>query len=204
LQALITASYDDDGKPGMKILELPPNSPIQGPNQVQPLMQNHQVSRESLTLLNSEQSRVVFGNLLTLPVSDGLLYIEPVYIRGTGENAYPQLKKVLVSFGKDVGYGNTLSEALDVLFGTGSAPPTSTPTPPSNSGAPVQDPSTAAAVTAIQKALESLRVAQQKGDFAGIGKAHQDLANAIKQFETAQKQKPATRPNGSPSPKPGG
>ncbi len=205
LQALITASYDENGKPGMQILELPPDSPIQGPNQVQPLMQNHQVSRESLTLLASEQSRVLFGNLLTLPVSGGLLYIEPVYIRGTGNTEYPQLKKVLVSFGKDVGYGNTLAEALDVLFGSGSAPPPTSPTQPAPPGAtPPQNPSLAAAVTAIQTALESLRVANTKGDFEGIGKAHAALDKAIKQFEEAQKNQPKTTPTptGSVSPAP--
>jgi uncharacterized membrane protein (UPF0182 family) len=206
LQALITASYDDDGKPGIQVLELPGNSPILGPNQVQPKMQNDQISRESLTLLNSEQSRVVFGNLLTLPVGGGLLYVEPVYIRGTGTNAYPQLTKVLVAFGDEVGYADTLPQALDALFGAGSAPP-ATPTKPSTPTAPAppnnQDPSTASAVAAIKTALESLRTAQQKGDFAGIGKAQEDLANAIKQFETAQSQ-PRTTQSPTPRPTPSG
>jgi uncharacterized membrane protein (UPF0182 family) len=143
-----------------------------------------------------------------LPVGGGLLYVEPVYIRGTGNNAYPQLTKVLVSFGDQVGYADTLPQALDVLFGTGTTTPT-TPTTPTKPGAtpppttgsrpPAQDTSVAAAVAAIQKALEALKTAQQKGDFAGIGQAQSDLDKAVKQFEAAQKNaKPA--PTASPSP----
>jgi len=212
LAALITASYDDKGKPGIKMLELPGNSPILGPNQVQPKMQNDQVARQDLTLLNSNESRVVYGNLLTLPVGGGLLYVEPVYIRGTGNNAYPQLTKVLVSFGDQVGYADTLPQALDVLFGTGTTTPT-TPTTPTKPGAtpppttgsrpPPQDSSVAAAVAAIQKALDALKTAQQKGDFAGIGQAQSDLDKAVKQFEAAQKNA-KTAPTASPSPAGGG
>lgn len=204
LQALITASYDEDGKPGIQVLELPGNSPILGPNQVQPKMQNDQISRQSLTLLNSDQSRVVYGNLLTLPVGGGLLYVEPVYIRGTGINAYPQLTKVLVSFGDRVGYADTLPEALDVLFGSGTSqppPPGDTKPPPTGTNPPPQDTSVAAAVTAIRKALDSLRSAYQKGDLAAIGQAQVDLDKATKQFEDAQKNaKPTTTPSATPSP----
>ncbi len=206
LAALITASYDDTGKPGIQLLELPGDSPILGPNQVQPKMQNDQNARASLSLLNSQDSRVVYGNLLTLPVGDGLLYIEPVYIRGTGTNSYPQLTKVLVSFGDEVGYADTLPEALDALFGAGTSPPTNTPPttpgkPTTGTPAPSQDASVASAVTAIQKALESLRTAQRTGDFEGIGRAQSDLDKAVKQFETAQKNvKPSATPSPSKSP----
>jgi uncharacterized membrane protein (UPF0182 family) len=68
---------------------------------------------------------VLNGNLLTLPVGDGLLYVQPVYIRRTGgEGTYPVLQFVAASFGDDVGFGQTLDEALRVALGLepGSAP----------------------------------------------------------------------------------
>ena len=40
-------------------------------------------------------------------------------------------------------------------------------------------------VTAMNDALNRLRTAQQQGDFAGIGQAQQDLANAINQYRAA-------------------
>ena len=57
------------------------------------------------------------GNLLTLPVGGGLLYVQPVYIkRQAAEGTYPVLQFVAASFGKDVGFGQTLDEALRVAL----------------------------------------------------------------------------------------
>ncbi len=75
-----------------------------------------------------------YGNLLTLPVGGGLLYVQPLYtVREGGSGNYPGLTFVLVSFGNEVGIGPTLSAALqDVLdatsasSGTGSSGSTDT------------------------------------------------------------------------------
>ena len=42
---------------------------------------------------------VLNGNLLTLPVGGGILYVQPVYLKSTGETSYPTLQRVLVAFG---------------------------------------------------------------------------------------------------------
>ena len=61
---------------------------------------------------------MINGNLLTLPVGGGLLYVQPVYFRAKGdETSYPLLQRVLVAFGDEVGYAPTLDEALDQVFG---------------------------------------------------------------------------------------
>lgn len=203
LSSIFSGSYDDNGEPVLSTYELPSGSQISGPNQVQPQMRNSTQARNDLTTLNSDESKVVYGNLLTLPVGGGLLNVEPVYLQGTGENAFPALARVLVAFGEKVGYGNTLREALNELFGEGAGddvpqPPPGTENPPNNGNDP-SNPAVDQAVAAIQKAIDDLRKAQQDGDFAKIGQAQQDLANAIQQFENAKKNQ---QPNGSPSPTP--
>ncbi|MFX6544549.1 hypothetical protein ABTG40_19350, partial [Acinetobacter baumannii] len=73
------------------------------------------------------------GNLLTLPVGDALLYVQPVYIRRQAtEGTYPVLQFVAASFGEEVGFGQTLDEALRVALGLaeGSVPD------PDDEGAP--------------------------------------------------------------------
>ena len=67
------------------------------------------------------------GNLLTLPVGGGLLYVEPVYVQASGGESFPLLRKVLVGFGDKVAFEDTLPEALDVLFGQATATPAPTP-----------------------------------------------------------------------------
>ncbi|WP_404311429.1 UPF0182 family protein [Agrococcus terreus] len=96
---------------------LPKDRSIPGPGQVQNTFDtDDQVSRE-LNLLRQGASEVINGNLLTLPVGGGLLYVQPVYLRSTGATSYPVLRKILVSFGNDIAFEDTLDEALDALFG---------------------------------------------------------------------------------------
>jgi uncharacterized membrane protein (UPF0182 family) len=60
---------------------------------------------------------VVRGNQLTLPVGGGLLYVQPVYIQSGSGTQFPLLRRVLVAFGDQTGYAETLDEALDQVFG---------------------------------------------------------------------------------------
>jgi uncharacterized membrane protein (UPF0182 family) len=137
---------------------------------------------------------VLKGNLLTLPVGGGLLYVQPVYVRSTGNTSYPLLKKVLVAFGDKIAFENTLTGALDALFGgdagiDGSSgvdqpanPGAQTPAPspttnPSNGGAgnAALDQALRDASAAIS-AREAARVA---GDWAAYGVADQQLVDAL-------------------------
>jgi uncharacterized membrane protein (UPF0182 family) len=72
---------------------------------------------EQLNILEIGASTVRRGNQLTLPVGGGLLYVQPVYIQSTGGTQFPLLRKVLVAFGDDIGFADTLDEALDQVFG---------------------------------------------------------------------------------------
>src|SRR3954454_2210209 len=120
LSSFISASSDPNDYGKIQVLKLPGNTPFRGPQQVQQsFITNNQV-RPDLTLFNSAESQAVFGNLLTLPIGgSGLLYVEPLYVQGTGQNSFPLLQKVLVNYGDRVGYGNTLEDALDQVFGAG-------------------------------------------------------------------------------------
>ena len=57
------------------------------------------------------------GNLLTLPVGGGLLYVQPVYVQSSQGTRFPLLQRVLVSFGDNIGFAEDLEGALDQVFG---------------------------------------------------------------------------------------
>ncbi|MGY1745358.1 UPF0182 family membrane protein [Blastococcus sp. SYSU D00695] len=219
LSSFISASADPDNYGKIQVLRLPGNTPFRGPSQVQQSFNtNDQVARD-LTLFNSQDSQAVFGNLLTLPIGeDGLLYVQPLYVRGTGQNSFPLLRKVLVNYGDRVGYANTLSEALDQVFGAGAGdiatdggtgtppdsgtPPTSpSPTPPPSSAPPSAPPADGGggstpgldqAVTQLDAALQALADAQRSGDFAAQGQALADLQRAVEAYQAAQAAASAT------------
>lgn len=101
----------------IRLQELPKDSNVPGPGQAQNNFNaNADVSKE-LNLLQSGSTNVVRGNLLTLPLGGGLVYVQPVYVKSSGSTSFPLLKKVLVAFGDQVGFANTLDEALDQVFG---------------------------------------------------------------------------------------
>jgi uncharacterized protein len=104
----------------IRILRLPDDSAVQGPSQIaNTFAADERIQTELLPIRNNSQVR--YGNLLTLPVGGGLLYVQPVYaLREAGEGTYPVLRFVLASFGKEAGYGTNLTEALeDVLRNAG-------------------------------------------------------------------------------------
>lgn len=205
LSAFVSASSDPETYGEIQVLRLPGNTPYRGPQQVQNAFRTNDSVARDLTLFNSQDSTAVFGNLLTLPIGDGgLLYVEPLYVRGAGENAFPLLRKVLVNFAGEVGYANTLSEALDQVFGPGSGdsatdpggvppdgsetPEPSEPTDTSESPAPsgaCDQAAVSTAAQAISAAIEALRTAQQAGDFAGVGQAQADLDAATTNYDAA-------------------
>lgn len=218
LASLITASYNADGSPDLQVLEVPKG--VLGPTQAQQQMQNDNGVRSQLTLFTSTTSQVVYGNLLTLPIDNGILYVEPLYIQSTETGAYPLLRKVLVSYGDHIGFEDTLEGSIQDLLneaknGTtttspGGTNPGSTSPPsgsPSGTVTPPPNGTTAldAAVGQINKALADLKAAQTSGNFEAYGKALQELQAATAAYQNALKAagKPTGPPaSGTPSPNP--
>ena len=216
LSAFVSASSAPDTYGQVQVLTLPGNTPFRGPQQVQQSFNTNDEVARDLTLFNSQDSQAVFGNLLTLPIGDdGLLYVQPLYVEGTGENSFPLLRKVLVNYGDRVGYADTLAQALDQVFGAGAgeaatdsgdipdltedasepadqpdAPATPAPVPPVDGGTgdTPSTPEMQTAVEAINSALQALEDAQRNGDFAGQGQALEALQAAVDAYQTAQAQ----------------
>jgi len=118
-----------------QILRLPDITQVPGPSQIANQFNSDDSVANALLPFKRQGTKVIFGNLLTLPVGNGLLYVQPVYtLREEGSGNFPALRFVLASFGSDVGVGSTLTAALDDVLGT--TPGTGTPvtTPPDNSG----------------------------------------------------------------------
>lgn len=205
LSAYLSVSSDPDTYGQMTLLRLPDNTTTQGPQLVQSALVSSPAVSEQIGLLSRNgQSTVDYGNLLTLPVAGGLLFVEPVYIeRANQEVSYPQLARVLVSYQGRVGFDATLAGALNqVLPGAGAVVPNvpgQQPQAPTEAGTPAvpaappgtSNPQVATAAGAIQQAITDLRAANQTGDFAAQGQALAELDAAVKQFQQANGQTPS-------------
>ncbi|WCN80671.1 UPF0182 family membrane protein [Micromonospora sp. LH3U1] len=220
LAALISGSYVD-GQPRLEVLELPDQTRISGPVQVHQQMTNNANIRQQLNLLSSNQAQVQYGNLLSLPFADGMLYVEPVYVKSNQQDAYPLLQKVLLSYGDGgsfVALADNINDGIKQLVeqgkraGQGTSPPpttggnpttptTPTPTPSAGTGTPPPTGELATAADRVQTAIVEVRAAQTSGDFERYGRALKALDEALTAFQQAQQAaNPAGTPSGGPSP----
>ncbi len=182
-------------KPGfgqLRLLQLPKEPVVPGPGQVQNIFNSDPNVSQQLNILARGSSTVLRGNLLTLPLGDGLLYVQPVYVQSAGSGSYPLLQKVLVAFGdQQVGYADNLEDALDQVFGTSTLGGTGTGTG-SGTGTGTTGPPTAAqqrltdALDAAAKALKDSATALKAGDFAAYGTAQKALQDAVQAAQEAE------------------
>ena len=174
----------DYGK--ITVLQLPRSTNIAGPSQVASNFEAKPEVANTLSLLRQGGSDVVLGNLLTLPVGNGLLYVQPVYVRATGNSsAYPLLQKVLVSFGDVIGFDSSLKGALDQVFGGNSGTNASASSPTTSSSSA----DLASALQSAKQAIADGQAALAKGDFAAYGRAQDRLKAAIAAAISAQSRK---------------
>jgi uncharacterized membrane protein (UPF0182 family) len=102
--------------------QFPSSQTIEGPQQVFARLNQDARFSADRTLLGQGGSNVEFGDLLVIPVGESLLYVQPVYVSSQA-NAIPELKRVLVVNGGQIGIGATLSEALNDTLGDDVVPP---------------------------------------------------------------------------------
>jgi uncharacterized membrane protein (UPF0182 family) len=217
LAAYVSANSDpgpDYGK--LTILQVTGQSTIYGPAQVANDLKSTAVISKDITQLDQNQSAVLHGNLLTLPLGNSFLYVEPLYVQSTGTSAFPTLQRVLVRYGngRRIGYGQTLDDALDdlrlgrepgasinagQLTGNGngsSSPPTSPSSSPSPSSSSSSPPPTSidALLTQLSAARDELNAAYDARDPVKIAQAQlkeQHLVDQLLQLQ-AQSSSPAS------------
>ena len=180
----------------LKMLTLPKSNSIPGPGQVQNSFTTDSKVSNLLNILRQGESEVISGNLLTLPVGGGLLYVQPVYVKAKAGTSFPILQKVLVSFGDQIAFEDTLDGALDELFAGDSGanagdgdvatedPGTGAEEPPADgeqgAGAGSGDTLTLdEALKQLQQAFKDRDAAMKKGDWAAYGKADEQARQAL-------------------------
>jgi uncharacterized protein len=129
---LAAKSDPGEGYGQMISYEFPSGRNVDGPTQVFARINADSQFAAERTLLGQGGSEIRFGDFLVVPIEESLLYVQPVYVQSDQPNAIPELRRVVVVNGPDIGIGSTLGEALDDALGD--AVPTPTPTPPDGDG----------------------------------------------------------------------
>jgi uncharacterized membrane protein (UPF0182 family) len=111
------AGRSDGDKYGQLIVyRFPKQELIFGPLQIEARIDQDAEISAQLSLWGQRGSQVIRGNLLTIPMEQSLLYVEPLYLQAeSGE--IPELTRVILSSGERVVMAETLAEGLARLFG---------------------------------------------------------------------------------------
>jgi uncharacterized membrane protein (UPF0182 family) len=192
-----TAGKVAKGYGTLTLLTLPKTTTVPGPGQVENTFNSDTTVANQLALLQKGNTTVKQGNLLTVPVGGGLLYVQPVYVESTAETSYPVLRKILVAFGGKIAFEDTLNSALDSLFGGNSGasagdgsvvvPPDDTPSTTAPSTSPTDDAAFKSALAAVQSALTARAAALKSGDLSAYASADATLVTDLNNLFTLEK-----------------
>jgi hypothetical protein len=175
--------------------EFPSSLNVYGPAQVEAAINQDPTISAQRTLWGQQGSHVIFGNLLTVPIKDSLLYVQPLYLQSS-TTALPQIQRVIVFYRspsatpdlptgqqQNVVMAPTLGEALSLIFG-GAPPPGTQPSTPG--GKPGTTSAAAAALIARANAqYAAAQAALRAGDLATFGRQIQALGRTLAQLKAA-------------------
>lgn len=159
--------YPDYGK--LIVYKLPKERLFYGPIQLEAMIDQDTLISQQLSLWDQRGSRVIRGNILVIPIDQTFIYVEPVYLIAEGTDI-PQLKRVIVSNGRQITMAPTLKQALNVAFGDQSQPAFLTPP--------------AATTSRLSEAKAALRDAEaslNQGEWEIFGNAMKKLKNILNQ-----------------------
>ena len=218
MTAFLVAKSDPASYGQIEQFTMPEGQRIPGPLQVDSLIQQDVQVSQAISLLNTNGSQVLVGNVLTIPIEQSLLYVRPLYVSAKSSGgSIPELKKVIAVYGNQVAYQDTLQQALEQLFPGApnltqeqNAASSTNPTGPTTPGTPTT-PAPAATISSLLNQATNLftqanqALAKNPPDFAtyeqDIQKAQSLIAQAA-QLANAAGSAPAgaTTTTGPPAP----
>lgn len=166
----------------------PKDKVVYGPMQIEAQINNDSNISQQLNLWDQRGSQVIRGNLLTIPIENSILYVEPIYLQAE-QSKLPQLRRVIVAYGDRIVMEETLEEALKVLFGRDTTKP---PAKADGSPAPTNiddgaQPPTGTVEELINEANRLFSLSQERlrtGDWQGYGESQKRLAEILNQLQS--------------------
>ncbi len=168
------------------VYRFPKDKLVYGPEQIHARLNQDPAISSELTLINQRGSRVVWGNLLVIPIEKSLLYVQPLYLLAE-QSQIPQLKRVVVATGNSIVMDSSLGGAIARVFsGATVAQPTTPGAPPATA------PTSSNVAALIKEANDHYAKAQdalKAADWATYGKEMQALQQVLAQLLAATGQK---------------
>ena len=118
LSAFVFARSDGAYYGKLVVYEVP-NTSAPSPSQAATLIQSDQFISSQFTLLGSQGSRVIQGDVQLLPIGDAIMYVRPVWILGEGSTTFPRYEFVAAAVGQRAVLGYDMTDAVTALLSGG-------------------------------------------------------------------------------------
>ena len=168
MQSFLVADADPENYGQLIDFRLPKGEFVDGPSQVATRINQDPDISQIFTLLDQQGSSVIKGNLFVVPINQSILYYQPIYLQGE-QNPLPEFKFVVVVFQDRIIMEESLSEALESIFGEGFTSDTA------------DDTEGESALELLEKATRAFEKAQQELQNGNLG-LYQDLVEQAQKF----------------------
>lgn len=181
MTGLMVARNDGENYGDLVLYKFPKSKVVYGPRQVEAQIDQDTEISKDFSLWSSAGSTYSRGNMFVIPIEESLLYVEPVYLEAS-ESSIPEVKRVIVVYGDEIAYEETLGEALESLFGDGasSGSGSSSGSGTSSSGGGESISSLAAAAN---EAYDNAQAALKSGDWSEYGRYMDELEKYLKKMK---------------------
>jgi uncharacterized protein len=192
------AANSDPGEYGKLVaFTFPSGQDVDGPGLIFSRINSDQEFSEARTLLGTGGSEVQFGDLLTIPIEDSILYVLPMYVRANQEAAVPELKLVMVVNGSSVSVATSLTEAIEEATGA----TTGGEQPPPDGGTGTVDQQIQQLLTRAVDHFVAAETALRNGDLATYQSELEQAQSLVERANELAAGSPG-EPSPSPSPSP--
>lgn len=181
LSGWIAARCDGENYGKLLLYRYPKTRNIPGPAQMEAFFNQDKEIADINRQLNNDQSQIVVGNLLVVPIGKSVMYVEPLFLqsRSSGIQPIPELRKVILGLEGKVVVGDTYEEALGKLFGNSRPSATPPKADPADTVAQPKSTDWKADIRRAKDLLEQADAALRKGDFATYGELQKQLKAAL-------------------------
>lgn len=169
--AMYGARMDGENYGKMFLYKFPTGGTIYSPMLFKQKINQDPVISKELSLWDTKGSEVQFGDILIVPIENSLLYVEPLYLRASGDKSIPEMKNVIVGYGDKLVLAPNIETALKNIFNIKDEGGSKPNTP----GQPVVTGDMNKIKEIYSKAIE----AQKSGDWAKYGEYITELGNLI-------------------------
>lgn len=172
----------DNDLGGMLAVNFPEDQGIYGPQQFESKINTNTEISQSMSLWGQQGSEVLLGETTIVPIENSLLYVKSLYLKASGQNSLPELKRVIVQYGDTIVMEPSIDKAMDVLFNTGK-PDQEGPGDENTGGDTGLDQNTRELIKKASEIFDKAKQAQTSGDWAAYGEYLKELERVLNTLE---------------------